>query len=104
MEEKKLSMEIYRYWNGKEHFYTNNPYEIGTDVKGVTAKYNYKCEGVGFKLYKEQEKETIPIYRYYNPTSKDHFYTTNAEEIGTVQVGMLGKHNYKMEGILGYIC
>ena len=34
----------------------------------------------------------VPFYRYFN--GKDHFYTTNGLEIGTVTNGCLGKLNY----------
>ena len=46
---------------------------------------------------------TIPLYRYVRPGPKaDHFYTTNAKEIGSTVPGEVGQDGYTMEGIEGY--
>ena len=45
-------------------------------------------------------KGAIPIYRYYK--GGDHFYTTNAKEIGTTTPRKRGNHGYVSEGIAGY--
>ena len=39
------------------------------------------------------------LYRYWNPSRKDHFYTMNINEIGTAHRGQKGRHNYISEGI-----
>ena len=41
---------------------------------------------------------TTPLYRYWNPKTIDHFYTTNANEIGTTVSGRRGRHGYTSEG------
>jgi hypothetical protein len=33
------------------------------------------------------------VYRYYNPTSEDHFYTTNYQELQQVGLGY-GRENF----------
>ena len=38
------------------------------------------------------------LYRYWNPSVSDHFYTTNINEIGTATAGEVGKHGYRSEG------
>ena len=38
------------------------------------------------------------FYRYWNPHSNDHFYTTNINEIGTSIKGLKGHHSYISEG------
>lgn len=38
------------------------------------------------------------VYRYYHDQHHDHFYTSNAAEIGTTHVGAVGNHGYKCEG------
>ena len=84
---------VYRYWNGVEHFYTTNAFEIGTDVVGVKGKFGYVCEGIlGYA-----PAAGTAIYRYWN--GKEHFYTSNAQEIGTVTQGLKGKYGYVSEGI-----
>ncbi len=39
----------------------------------------------------------VPFYRYWN--NIEHFYTTNAGEIGTKTPGKTGNHGYTSEGI-----
>ena len=46
---------------------------------------------------------TVPLYRYWNPSSADHFYTTNADEIGTTTSGEVGRYGYHSEGIACYV-
>lgn len=38
-----------------------------------------------------------PMYRYYNPTTGDHFYTTDLRELEK------GKDGYRREGIEGHV-
>eukprot|EP01083_Nonionella_stella_P005425 15677_1 len=47
------------------------------------------------------EPKTIEFYRYWNGGRSDHFYTTNAGEIGTTTAGQTGKYGYKSEGVVG---
>jgi Repeat of unknown function (DUF5648) len=99
---KKIpKVNVYRYWNGKDHFYTTSCGEIGTIISGQVGHYHYKSEGVGFygvlKNHHTKKYHPAPVYRYWN--GKDHFYTTNSEEIGTTTPGHKGKHHYKSEGV-----
>ena len=45
----------------------------------------------------------VPLYRYWNPKSTDHFYTANILEIGTSVPGKVGNHGYTAEGIQAII-
>ena len=40
---------------------------------------------------------TIPLYRHYEPNARDHFYTTNFNELGT------GKLGWYLEGVQCYV-
>jgi ubiquitin C len=95
---------VYRYWNvaSSDHFYTANPSEIGTTVTGAVGNHGYQSEANDWNVSSQPEGGLIPVYRYFNGASKDHFYTTNAAEIGTTQQGAVGNHGYTSEGILGY--
>ncbi len=92
---------LYRYWNGKDHFYTTNGKEIGTTKIGVVGKFGYKSEGIAGYCYNTWIPTTLPLYRYWN--GADHFYTINKAEIGTIVVGKVGKFNYKYEGIACFV-
>merc|ERR1719499_724355 len=72
---------LYRYWNGVEHFYTTSSEEIGTVTPGLKGKYGYTSEGIAGYVSTVQANGYVPLYRYWNDV--EHFYTTNAHEIGT---------------------
>ena len=92
---------LYRYKNDMEHFYTQNPQEIGTTVAGAKGNHGYISEGVAGYCFPKQESGTIPLYRYYG--NGNHFYATNAAEIGTTIIGEVGHHGYKFEGVTCYV-
>ena len=96
-------MPLYRYWNGKDHFYTTNKDEIGTTVEGEKGKHNYTCEGIAGYVMTEggEPGKNIPVYRYWG--NNDHFYATSSEEIGTITPGETGKYGYQSEGIAFYL-
>lgn len=96
-------LPIYRYFNGKDHFYTANADEIGTTKIGEAGKGGYVHEGIMGFVSPNQFNGSIPIYRYFHPVSGDHFYTTLATEIGTTHEGQVGALGFKCEGILGYV-
>jgi hypothetical protein len=85
---------LYRYFNGKDHFYTNDFGELGNGAG------EYKLEGVAGKVYPANYDVTkntvlanlVPLYRYFNGSTGDHFYTTNFAELGD------GKDGYVKEG------
>ena len=91
---------LYRYFSGCEHFYTTNIHEIGTAVPGRIGKHGYKSEGIACKILNRGVPGALPLYRYWN--GADHFYTTNAAEIGVTRPRQKGKHGYTSEGIAGY--
>jgi len=97
------ALPVYRYWNGTDHFYTQNgAAEMKTIKKGEKGQYGFTCEGLGFHVYtNDMNGEAIPLYRYYN--GKEHFYTTDGDEIGVTEAGKTGKFNYKCEGVVGYV-
>jgi hypothetical protein len=95
---------LYRYWNSKtvDHLFTTDANEIGTTIPKRKGKYGYVYEGTQCHLYTRQVESSVPLYRYWKHSSRDHLYTTNPEEIGTTIRGQTGKHGYKSRGIVGY--
>lgn len=92
---------LYRYYNGKEHLYTTNAQEIGTTTHGQKGHHGYKSERIAGYISPEKVDGYSALYRYHN--QKDHLYTTNAQEIGTVVSGATGKLGYKCEGVAGWV-
>jgi len=96
---------IHRYWNGTthDHFYTTNAGEIGTTEVGHAGNHGYTYESTQGYVSPNHVPGSVPVHRYFNATTNDHLYTTNAGEIGTTEVGHAGNHGYKYEGVLGYV-
>lgn len=102
------AVPLYRYYKRGDHFYTTNPREIGTTTPGRLGKHGYKSEGKSGYCFPNTNYwyyylGAVPLYRYWNPKNVDHFYTTNAKEIGTTTPGKRGKHGYISEGIACYV-
>jgi len=95
---------LYRYWKDTagDHFYTTNPSEIGTVIQGQVGKDDFVSEGIACLLFTSQVQGSTPLYRYWKVSGSDHFYTTNAGEIGTATPGHTGNHGYVSEGVAGY--
>jgi len=96
---------VYRYWNAgnTDHFYTANSADIGTVTPGQTGNHGYTSEGTGFHIFTHHHQGLVPVYRYWHAGKGDHFYTSNAAEIGTIISGQAGNHGYVCEGVLGYV-
>jgi len=86
------TVPFYRYWSGRDHFYTININEIGTAVPGKKGKAGYTSEGIEGYCYPDKVEGSIPLYRYFG--NGDHFYATDANEIGTTTPGKIGNSNY----------
>jgi len=96
---------VFRYFHDAhhDHFYTTNAAEIGTTTTGAQGNHGYKSEGNAFHIFTHHHHGLVPVYRYYHDGHHDHFYTANAGEIGTTEVGHQGNHGYKCEGTLGFV-
>ena len=95
---------LYRYYNSQasDHFYTTNENEIGTITPGQTKK-GYTSEGVAGYCYSTHVYSSVSLYQYWNSKFRDHFYTVNENEIGTVVPNKVGKFGYVYEGIQCFI-
>jgi hypothetical protein len=96
---------VQRYYHEvhHDHFYTTNPDEIGTTTPGQKGNHGYKHENTDFHIFTYYSEGLVPMFRYYNESRHDHFYTINADEIGTTTPGQTGNYGYKCEDPLGYV-
>lgn len=97
------SVPLYRYFNGRDHFYTTNANEIATTTPGEVGNHGYTSEGIAGYCFPHARQGTVPLYRYYSGSGVDHFYTTNIAEIGTAVPGQAGLHGYTSEGVACYV-
>lgn len=78
-EKDSLTMApVYRFFNpaSNDHFYTASNSE--KSLVANTSQSGYYFEGIAFYGYTSQVSGTAPVYRYFNQTSGDHFYSTNS--------------------------
>lgn len=93
---------LFQAWSPQQtdHFYYTNYNEIGQVIPGRKGNHGYTSQGISCMVLTSPAKGAVPIYRYYK--GGDHFYTTNAKEIGTTTPRKRGNHGYVSEGIAGY--
>jgi hypothetical protein len=65
----------------------------------ATSVLGYSAEGITGYIFPTQETQTVPLYRSYQPSVFDHFYTVDKAESDN-SVTKLG---YSYEGITGYV-
>mmetsp|Transcript_88473 Transcript_88473/g.229555 ORF Transcript_88473/g.229555 Transcript_88473/m.229555 type:complete len:482 (+) Transcript_88473:68-1513(+) len=90
---------LHHYWNPRirDHFYTADWNELRH------GRYGWLYAGAVGMLSRKPLPGTVPLYRYWKAgRAGDHFYTTNAMEVGTTTLGQVGLHGYKFENIAGY--
>jgi hypothetical protein len=71
------AMPFYRFCHGtkKTHFYTINRSEFDNNYY---VHSNYAEEGIQCYVWPAKSGNRIALYRYYNPDTHDHFYTTES--------------------------
>jgi hypothetical protein len=91
---------LYRYVNPSRnacHFYTTNSAEL-IPANG-SGQWNFEGILSSGYLYAQQVAGTVPLLRYYNGKTWDHFYTTDPSEGNN----MVNNHGYTQEGSPGYV-
>lgn len=89
---------VYRFFNPNSgsHLYTTNEVERDFIVDNLG---NYNFEGAKFAAYnRDLGEQTIPVYRFYNPTTGVHTYTESEAE----QESLASSGDYNAEGIAFY--
>jgi hypothetical protein len=67
-------------------------------ASGSPARGAYANDGVAGFVHSRPAKGAVPLYRYYNRVSRDHFYTTNWAALGKA-----GHSGWKYEGVQCYV-
>jgi len=100
-----ISTPVFRYHSSaaNDHFYTSSIDEMGTTAPGGVGHHGYICQGISFYVSAAPQPGLVPLYRYWNEKTKDHFYSTNSAEIGATTSGAKGNNGFVCEGIVGYL-
>ncbi|KAI0337701.1 hypothetical protein BDW22DRAFT_858582 [Trametopsis cervina] len=90
------SVPFFRIRRGNEHFYT---IEVSEKERTVASAPDARDEGIAGYVYAIRQNGTVPLYRLYNSTADDHFYTTSAPE----KEVCIMKGGWTDEGIACYV-
>ena len=92
---------VYRFYSPrtKGHFFTMNETEKNNLI--ATAAHIWNFEGVAYYAYRTQVPGTVPLYRFYSPGAKGHFYTRNEGE----KNGLIANSSriWNFEGVAYYV-
>jgi len=74
------SKPVYRFINrlNGSHFYTADKNEANRLIYYNERTYQY--EGISFYVFLNQETNTLPVYRFFQPSTGSHFFTINRSE------------------------
>ena len=94
----------YKNFSSGHHFYTTNANEIGTTTPGAAGNGGLISQGIAGYVFPVQSPDTQPLFRYLNLNNSNHFYTIDANEIGTTTKGVIGRDGITIsEGIAAYV-
>ena len=81
------------YSYSEDNSYTNSLAEQNNYIS-----LGYQDMGISWYMYSKPESCRTALYSFFNPTSYEHYYTTNATDVTvTEEIGYLAK------GIIGYL-
>ena len=75
-----------------DHFYTTSAAERDSATAAA-----YESEGVAGFVFRDHEPGPVPLYRAFNPSNGDHFYTANDAEY----TNAVNNYDYLAEGTAG---
>ena len=96
---------LYSFYNALEHdhFLTASSEEKDGLEANYNPKHPYLFEGSVWRVETEPSWENVPVYRFFNKVTYDHFYTINESEKETLARTLAeGRDNYVYEGIAWY--
>ncbi|HBP01254.1 MAG: hypothetical protein UY41_C0042G0003 [Candidatus Moranbacteria bacterium GW2011_GWE1_49_15] len=81
---------VYRFYNSTtgDHLYTILENEKESLLNNAGSGYVY--EGTAFYAYVEELSGTLPVYRFYDSSSGDHFYTISENEKNRLEIPLVG--------------
>ena len=99
------SSPVYRFYNERtgDHYYTLSESEKNELIQKYGSNLTaYKYENIGFYAYTTKVNGTIPVYKFFAPRAKAHFYTANESEKNK----LISQNSdiWRFEGIAFYTC
>jgi hypothetical protein len=97
-----LTAPVFRFYNAQSrgHFFTTSVDEGVTVL--INPQWGYNFEGVGFWASTSPGPNLLPVYRFYNPISKGHFFTISEAEKNNVLANPQWQYNFEGVGFYTY--
>ena len=87
----------------QDHFLTASSDEKNQLCANPSYDHYYEYEGEVWRVEVEPYGDNVPVYRFFNEVTFDHFYTINENEKNTLAETLAsGKDHYVYEGIAWY--
>jgi hypothetical protein len=92
---------LYRFWSNRYsgHFFTIQEAEKNNIVANLSRDWSY--EGVAYYVYPTAALGRSPVYRFWSPNSRHHFFTISEAEKNNIVANLSGDWSY--EGIAYYV-
>ncbi|MBO7710860.1 MAG: hypothetical protein J6S83_10355 [Lachnospiraceae bacterium] len=89
----------------KDHMWTASEYEKEILEEGyLSGAETYRLQGIAGYVEETPSNRNIPVYRFWNRKTTDHFYTTSEAEKDQLARDLAsGKDDYEYEGIAWYV-
>lgn len=95
------TVPLYRFWSNRYsgHFFTIQEAEKNNIVANLSRDWSY--EGVAYYVYSTAGLGRSPVYRFWSPNSRHHFFTISEAEKNNIVANLSGDWSY--EGIAYYV-
>lgn len=89
----------------KDHMWTASEYEKEIlEESYLSGAETYRLQGIAGYVEETPTDRNIPVYRFWNKRTTDHFYTTSEVERDQLARDLAsGKDDYQYEGIAWYV-
>ncbi len=103
--ELKDQYEIFvsRFWSpsNRSHFFTGSQSEANY-VRNTYTDDQWRFEGNAYTAFSRQVSGTTPVYRFWSPQNKAHFYTVSRAERDSIRATYTDQQ-WRYEGISFYV-
>ena len=107
MPDDPLVVPVYCFYSEfmKDHMWTASENERQYLINNYyTGKETYRFQRISGYVENIPTQFNIPVYRFWNQKTTDHFYTTSENEKNQLAQDLIsGKDNYEYEGIAWYV-
>jgi len=96
---QNTDIPIYHFYNKYyNNYYTTDPKTANWIKNNLASTWWY--QDIAFKAFSKNQTNTVPVYEFYIPSVKKHYYTANVYQKNYIMANLSGIWNY--QGIAFY--